>query len=78
MHVVIYPSSEVKPSLFCEHKALFAIDLYSLQFFDFIQALSKQFNRNWVYFMFLQSSQLFLLIFNRNWVKIETKQDQSV
>jgi len=44
----------------CEHKALLMIVSCSLQFFDFIQALSKQFNRNWVYFMFYSQVKLFL------------------
>ena len=71
MHIVIYLSSEVKPSLFCEHKALFASDSCNLQIFDFIQALSKQFNRNWVYFMFYSRTSI-SFDFNQNWVKSVT------
>jgi len=29
MHIVTYLSSEVKPSLICEHKALFEIAIYN-------------------------------------------------
>ena len=42
----------------CEHKALFMIVSCKLQLFDFIQALSNQFNRNWVYFMFYSRTNI--------------------